>query len=168
MSRRAKAKKDQSRTDLESPANTSRRAFLGTFSGVAAAAMAAGAIGLEPLTDTKSAVAHASENDSGERAEQSFKIRLKAARNERNLPTPLHLTNGDEALYPNRIGNFCKGLPHNGIGLVDPGAYQSLLDALASGATEASARVSMGADVGLVTPSSALAFDLEATVSHHL
>src|SRR5437879_4807754 len=78
MSYRAKAKKDQSQTDLESPANTSRRAFLGTFSGVAAAAMAAGAIGLEPLIDTKSAVAHASDNDSGERAEQSFKIRLIA------------------------------------------------------------------------------------------
>src|SRR5205807_1930826 len=60
MSHRAKAKKDQSQTDLESPANTSRRAFLGTFSGVAAATMAAGAIGLEPLIDTKSAVALAS------------------------------------------------------------------------------------------------------------
>ena len=111
MSHRAKAKKDQSQTDLESPANTSRRAFLGTFSGVAAATMAAGAIGLEPLIDTKSAVAHASDNDSGERAEQSFKIRLKAARNERNLPTPLHTTNGDEALYPNRIGTSARGFP---------------------------------------------------------
>jgi len=168
MSHRAKAKKDQSQTDLESPANTSRRAFLGTFSGVAAAAMAAGAIGLEPLTDTKSAVAHASENDSGERAEQSFKIRLKAARNERNLPTPLHLTNGDEALYPNRIGNFCKGLPHNGIGLVDPGAYQSLLNALASGEPEDFERITMGGNVGLVNPQSGLAFDLEGTDSHQL
>src|SRR3989442_13725124 len=149
MSYRAKAKKDQSQSDLESPAKTSRRAFLGTFSGVAAATMAAGAIGLEPVIDTKSAVAPASENDSGERAEQSFKIRLKAARNERNLPTPLHLTNGDEALYPNRIGNFCKGLPHNSIGLVDPGAYQSLLDALASGEPEDFERITMGGNVGL-------------------
>src|SRR3989442_6012072 len=102
MSYRAKAKKVQSQKDLESPANTSRRAFLGTFSGVAVAAMAAGAICLEPLTDTKSAVAHASDNHSGERAEQSFKVRLKAARNERNLPTPLHPTNRDEGFYPKR------------------------------------------------------------------
>ncbi len=168
MSHRAKAKKDQSQTDLESPANTSRRAFLGTFSGVAGAAMAAGAIGLEPLIDTKSAVAHASNDDSGERAEQSFKIRLKAARNERNVPTPLHTTNGDEALYPNRIGNFCKGLPHNGVGLVDPGAYQSLLNALASGEPEDFERITMGGNVGLVNPQSGLAFDLEGTDSHQL
>src|SRR2546422_10591401 len=125
-----------SRLILGSRAIGCRRTFLGTFSGVVAATMAAGAIGLEPLIATKSAVAHASDDDSGERAEQSFKIRLKAARKERNLPIPLHTTNGDEALYPNRIGNFCKGLPHNGIGLVDPGAYRSLLDALASDRSE--------------------------------
>src|SRR2546426_12563033 len=157
MSRRAKAKKDQSRTDLESPANTSRRTFLGTFSGVVAATMAAGAIGLEPLIATKSAVAHASDDDSGERAEQAFKVRLKAARKERNLPIPLHTTNGDEALYPNRIGNFCKGLPHNGIGLVDPGAYRSLLDALASDEPEDFEKIAMGGNVGLVNPQAGLA-----------
>ena len=130
--------------------------------------MAAGAIGLEPLIATKSAVAHASDDDSGERAEQSFKIRLKAARKERNLPIPLHTTNGDEALYPNRIGNFCKGLPHNGLGLVDPGAYRSLLDALASDEPEDFEKIAMGGNVGLVNPQAGLAFDLEGTDSHQL
>src|SRR2546426_11994032 len=109
MSHRAKPKKDQSQTDLESPAKTSRRAFLGTFSGVVAATMAAGAICLEPLIATKSAVAHASDDDFGERAEQAFKIRLNAARKERKLPIPLHTNKGEETLYPNKIGKFCKG-----------------------------------------------------------
>jgi len=30
----------------------------------------------------------------------------------------VHPTNGDEELYPNRIGNFHKTLPHNSIGEV--------------------------------------------------
>jgi hypothetical protein len=41
--------------------------------------------------------------------------------------------NGDEARYPNYIGNFHKGLPHDSFGEVDKAAYQTLLDALSSG-----------------------------------
>ena len=166
MSCRVKAKKGHSQTDLESPANTSRRAFFGTVGGLAAATVVAGAIGIEPLIATKSAVAHAS--DDGARAELSFNIRLNAASNERNLPIPLHPTNGDEVLYPNRIGNFCKGLPHNSIGQVDQGAYQSLLNALASGQPEDFEKIAMGGNVGLVNPQAGLAFDLEGTDSHQL
>ena len=42
-------------------------------------------------------------------------------------------TNGDEYLYPSRIGNFSKTLPHDAItGEVDPAAYNALLAALDS------------------------------------
>jgi hypothetical protein len=41
--------------------------------------------------------------------------------------------NVDEELYRNKIGNFHKMLPHNGIGEVDPAAYDALLDAVQSG-----------------------------------
>ncbi len=42
--------------------------------------------------------------------------------------------NGDETAYPDRRGNFTKGLAHMASGLVDPNSYQKLLNAMASGA----------------------------------
>jgi hypothetical protein len=60
-------------------------------------------------------------------------IRVAAARSERNIPTPTHPNNGDEALYQTKIGNYSKGLPHNERGEIVPAAYQSLLTALSSG-----------------------------------
>jgi hypothetical protein len=41
-----------------------------------------------------------------------------------------HPVNSDEILYPDRIGSFTKGLPHNSFGEVDPASYVSLLSAL--------------------------------------
>src|SRR5207302_10833732 len=37
-------------------------------------------------------------------------------------------SNGDETRYPNRIGNYHKGLPHDGFGEVDLAAYSTLLN----------------------------------------
>ncbi len=55
-----------------------------------------------------------------ERCQQAFQIRTEAARHQR-FPCVLNYpTNGDEALYPNKIGNFSKGLTHlNNTGEVD-------------------------------------------------
>ncbi len=41
--------------------------------------------------------------------------------------------NGDETDYPDRRGNFTKGLPHMANGLVDPNSYQKLLTAMTTG-----------------------------------
>ena len=51
------------------------------------------------------------------------------------FPMPVQTTNGDEQNYPNFIGNFSKGLPHNKIGEVSliPPAYQALLNAVSQG-----------------------------------
>ena len=43
--------------------------------------------------------------------------------------------NGDEDYYPDRRGNFSKGLPHLATGLVEPNAYVKLLKAMTTGAT---------------------------------
>jgi len=48
------------------------------------------------------------------------------ARARRSPPTPPQISNGDEARYPNFIGNYSQGLPHNSIGEVDPAAYHSV------------------------------------------
>jgi hypothetical protein len=68
-----------------------------------------------------------------QRQRQAYRIRVEAALRERNRPVANHPTNGDEERYPHKIASYSKGLPHNSLGEVDPAAYASLLDALASG-----------------------------------
>src|SRR5262245_753197 len=64
---------------------------------------------------------------------RALELRMAAAIEEFRVPVPPHPNNGDEELYPNRIGNYSKGLPHNRLGEVDSRAYQSLLRALQTG-----------------------------------
>jgi hypothetical protein len=72
-------------------------------------------------------------DDPNERVIEAEQIRRRAAKDERNLGVFPHPTNGDEELYPDRIGNFSKGLRHNDLGEVEPTQYDALLDALRSG-----------------------------------
>jgi hypothetical protein len=110
---------------------SSRRQFLGQAGGATAAVLAVTAIGLEPLTGSNRSTARAIEispftgnnPDRTDRANQAEEIRVDAANAEQALGQPVHPTNGDEELYPNRIGNFHKTLPHNSIGEVDQAAY---------------------------------------------
>src|SRR5579864_4647958 len=67
---------------------------------------------------------------SEKRREEAYKLRLQAARAERDQPLPDHVSNGDESAYATHIGNFTKGLPHNDLGEVDSNAYTTLLNAL--------------------------------------
>src|SRR5262249_17795070 len=93
-----------------------------TFLGGAAVLMTAGVVGVSGLGQ---GIAIAQEvepqSDIGpvtgrKRAKQSFNLRTSAAKAELDLPLPDHPTNGDEQLYPNKIGNYSKGLPHNALG----------------------------------------------------
>ena len=73
-----------------------------------------------PLSlDTTSSTAQA-------RQQQAFNIRVQAATNQAQQPLPDHTNNGDEDLYPNKIGSFTKGLPHNNLGEVDLGGLPGL------------------------------------------
>src|SRR5262249_21772016 len=121
------------------PAGVSRRGFLGA-GGLAAAVMAAGGLGLEPLARGGSAAA-AEEQARGAgvapavlRRDAAWSYRKGMADANRSLPLSPHPDNGDEARYGNRIGSYSKGLPHNRFGEVDEGAYASYRAAIDSGA----------------------------------
>jgi hypothetical protein len=101
------------------------------------------------------------------RAATAFGSRLKAAEFEWMRPLPDHTNNGDEAL-PERIGNYSKGLLHDAFGVVDPAAYQILLDAVRSGQPADFQKIPLGGNVKFVNPQAGLAFDLEGADSHAL
>src|SRR5262245_53049655 len=110
-------------------------------------------------------VAAAADGNPEQRAEQAFQTRRDAALIERSLSLPDHPTNGDELRYPNRIASYSKGLPHNDLGEVDPGAYNALLAALATSNTKDFEQLSMGCPEParqrpFVNPQSGKAFDL--------
>ena len=146
----------------------SRRQFLGQAGGATAAVLAVSAIGLEPLTGSRRSTARAIEispftGNRNARANQAEQIRNAAAAAEESLGQPVHPSNGDEELYPTRIGNFHKTLPHNSIGEVDPVAYNQFLAALATGTFAAIENVPRhpGGTAGLANPLGGLAFNME-------
>ena len=68
-----------------------------------------------------------------QRASEAYKLRVDAAKaNEMKESLP-HPDNGDEARYPSRINSYSKGLPHDALGVVLPGAYDALIHALSTG-----------------------------------
>jgi membrane-associated phospholipid phosphatase len=98
---------------------------------------------------------------------------MDAALLERNLPEFVHQSNGDEDLYPSRIGNYSKGLPHNSIGEPDPSSYRMFLNALATETHAAIEKVPMGCSdptrlIKLTNPGCGFAYDLQGADSHHL
>ncbi len=99
-----------------------------------------------------------------ERREQAFQIRVQTASAYRTTPIPAQRDNNDEERFPNRIGSFSKGLPHNERGEVDLNAYQSLLNALNSGQPQAFENIPLGGGSNprrLVNPQSGLAYDTQ-------
>ncbi len=164
------APKNPAAEQLKKP--SSRRAFLSQVSGAAAATLAAGAIVSAPTAAAASAQQDPGSQDSGDqdrgRAQKCFNIRVNAAQAELRLRVPGEVTNGDEARFPNYIGNFSKGLVHNAIGEVDPASYASLLRAVRNGDPQLFEQIQLRGTVPLVDPQAGLAFDLEGTDSHQL
>ncbi len=150
--------------------SSSRRAFLGRVAGAAAASIAAGTVGAPAAKafGGQEARGEASSSSGSGRALASFNNRRNAATAELAVRTPIQLTNGDETRYPNRIGNYSKGLVHNSIGQVTNFSYNSLLAAVNSGAADLFSQIQMGGNTPLVDPQAGLAFDLEGTDSHQL
>jgi hypothetical protein len=108
----------------------SRRDLLITAAGLASGAIARSAVGA-PVND------RAGDLDARRRAVRHLRVSLAEYYSGR--PLRHHPTNGDEEDFPDQrglptyIGNYSKGLPHNGAGEVDYAAYQVLLNALKSG-----------------------------------
>ncbi len=143
-----------------------RRTFLRGLGVAAATTAVAGTGALHPAVAEASAP-QTQASGSG-RAQRSFLIRNMAAGQELQVPTPAEINNGDERRYPNFIGNFSKGLPHNSIGEVDTDAYQTYLAAIQSPTSANFESVPLGGTVKLVNPLAGVAFDLEGTDSHQL
>ncbi|HMK31826.1 MAG TPA: vanadium-dependent haloperoxidase [Terriglobales bacterium] len=146
----------------DSPAT--RRAFLGQVGGLTAAACTLGAAGLAAPPQANAHEDAAA--GAGQRLAQAFLLRRDAAFLDRQAGLPPLSTTGDELRYASRIGNFSKGLPHNALGEVDPHAYRSLLEAIASGQPEDFENIVLGGAVKLVNPQAGLAFDMEGLDSH--
>jgi hypothetical protein len=111
--------------------STSRREFFTRIPGAAAVTLASAAV---PVISSGEATDPKDSPGAGnERAAASFEIRLDAAQDEAEVSTPRQIANGDEQKYPNFIGSYHKGLPHNAIGEVTPSAYQAFLNAVHHG-----------------------------------
>ena len=145
-----------------------RRAFLGRVSVAGAATIAAGVIGVEPLLQTQRSQVEAASNGSNQRANACAKLRRDAASaGLQTTPQNLqHPNNNDENLYPNKLGSYSKGLPHNDDGTVVLSAYEALVTALNSGLPSDFDAIPMGGDQLLTNPQSGLAFDMEGPDAH--
>lgn len=146
----------------EEPQQPNRRAFLGRVSVAGAATIAAGVIGVEPLLQTERSEVHAAPA-SNQRANQCAKLRRDAAAaGLKDTPQNLqHPNNQDENLYPNKLGSYSKGLPHNNDGTVVLSAYEALVKAVNSGAPADFDAIPLGGNVRLTNPQAGLAFDME-------
>lgn len=154
----------------DSPSGISRRSFLGGVSG-ATAALTAGGVLLPALAGQNKAGAMPAPGTGADRKNLAFRLRYNAAHNNFVLPVANHPDNGDEALYANKIGSFSKSLPHDGIGEVDPLAYQSLLTAINGGDPADFEAIPSGCPnpaqrLKLVNPQAGLACDMEGLDGH--
>lgn len=164
--------KEEKREDL--PPSTARRRFLGNMT---AAAMAAGAMGLLPASGSKAHSADAQEITpqkaigpltNKKRKKAAFNTRVDAAEEEKAFPHPDHPDNGDDDLYPNKIGSYSKGLPHNNLDEVDLAAYGTLIRALERGRPSDFEAITLGVGNKLTNPQSGLAFEIQGPDSHAL
>jgi hypothetical protein len=146
----------------------SRRRFLGGVGG-AAVALTVGTAASEASPQTAEAEANLAEAarrspqlaKAAARRERAYQIRLQAAKAHRGKPLVTHVSNGDEQRYPNRIGNYSKGMPHNSFGEVDLDAFQSLVEAAESGDPDAFNAIRTSGGRRLTNPQAGYAFDLE-------
>ena len=149
--------------------STSRREFFTRIPGATAVTLASAAVPV--ISSAEATEPKDSPGAANKRAADLFQIRLDATQDQAEVPTPRQIANGDEQKYPNFIGNYHKGLPHNAIGEVAPSAYQAFLNAVHQGTWNAFEQVPLGGGenaVKLVNPLAGQAFDLEGTDSHKL
>jgi len=153
-----------------------RRAFLNTLG--ASAGIAASLPAISILSEARVYADDIGPQGGRARAESSEKLRQEVAERESNVRIPDHDDNGDEALYPSKIGNYSKNLKHDpNTGEVDPAAYQAMIEAISTGRFADFEALAVNGHFGsadpsvqrrLVNPGSGYAFDLEGTDSHQL
>jgi len=119
------------------PSSGSRRKFLGNVSGVAVAAVTAGAIGLEPLLGGKESVADAAVVPyiSEGREDKSFRYRVSTA-NAEKVNIGEQPDNGDATRFTDFSGSYSKASLHDALGVPNAASWLSLKHALKSGEFE--------------------------------
>lgn len=112
--------------------STSRREFFTRIPGIASvtSALAAGPM----ISTAEASEAKGSPGAANKRAADSFQIRLDAAQQEAELPTPRQIVKWGRAEKSKSYGNYRKGLARNAIGEVAPAAHQVLFKAMRHGA----------------------------------
>ena len=111
-----------------------------------------------------------------ERSQAATALRIDAAEKQQEAFITDHPNNGDEERFAdqNYIGSYTKGLPHDGVGEVDPKAYCALIKALKSGQQADFDVIPLGctvperAQIRLVCPQAAYAYQFEGQDSHGL
>ena len=93
---------------------------------------------------------------------------MGAAEFEQALSVRGQSPNGDEERYADKIASFTKGLRHDDLGHVEPGAYRMLLHALRAGDHDHFESVPLAGELKLVNPQAAFTFALEGPDSHQL
>ncbi len=149
----------------------SRRTFLG---GAAAGVLGLTALSNDNVVAQEVELQELSGTAGGrQRQRQAYRVRVEAARQERDRHLADHPTNGDERLYANKIASYSKGLSHNRLGEVDRAAYASLIRALTTGdPADFENIVTASHDLTifgkLTNPQAGLAFEMLGADSHAL
>jgi hypothetical protein len=134
-----------------------RRIFFRQILGLGAAAAAQGAVRPKGAS-----------GDAGGRQETALQIRQDDALAQSQAPAANHPDNGDETSLPGFIASFTKGLPHTPLGEVQPGSYETLLNALSTAKPADFANITRGLGTKFVNPQAAYSFQMEGADSHRL
>ncbi|MDX2034820.1 MAG: vanadium-dependent haloperoxidase [Blastocatellia bacterium] len=157
--KKSRKERKQGPGTAEKQIGSSRREFLGQVGALTAASVVASVPGATALG------APVDQLDSGgltgvARAEKAYQTRVQAALFQKIAPKPDQRGNGDEDLYPNRIGSYSKGLPHNQLGEVEQTAYESFLQAVKSGNPDDFDRIIVGGSLQLKNPQAGIAYEM--------
>jgi hypothetical protein len=159
----------ENKIDMETE-KTDRRGFLGKLGKAAIVGASIGAVGAKPFLDGKSSEVAAQRGNTltVTRAQKAFRWRSDVALQgyQATSPTIRHNSNFDESLYPNRIANYSKGLPHDADGEVIGSAYEQFMQAVRTGSPADFELIPMGGTRKLTSPQSGLAFDLQGGDAH--
>ncbi|MDX1997485.1 MAG: vanadium-dependent haloperoxidase [Thermoanaerobaculia bacterium] len=98
-------------------------------------------------------------------AAESIRLDMRDRMVDEGIPS-LHVNNGDEDRYANRIGSYSKGLPHNNIGEVNPAAFNAFLAALSTGTIDSIETITLGGARGMTNPLAGLAFTTDGNDPH--
>ena len=103
-----------------------------------------------------------------DRQQAALRIREEAAVRQSKIRVEAPQVNADEALFPQALGSYTKGLPHDDMGVVDPAAWTAFVKAMNTGLKADLDMIPMGGTVKQANPQAAFAFEMSGPDSHAL